>query len=160
MRRRPFGAFDFRAAEVFDESNVAGGVATDDVLIAIAVPIETDRRGQRAKLHLICLLLKINRRQKLRLAVAHLARVFHERHTAVFIANDQIDVAIAIPIHRAGQDHFQLHRQHLAAMPELAAGGIFGRLARASIFKIGKAVDKLATEQIEIAVAIKVREVG
>ena len=159
LQRGPPWPFNFWAAEIFDERNVAGGVAADDVLITVSIPIKPHRRRQRAELHLVGFLLKINRRQKLRQSITHLAGMFDQRHAAVFIAHNEVDVAIAIPIHRARQNHLQLHGQRFTLMRELAAGGIFRRLARAGVFKIREAVHKLAAQQIEIAVPIEVRKV-
>ena len=85
--------------------------------------------------------------------------MFDQRHATILIAHNQINVAVAIPIHRTGQDHFQLHRQRFAVVCELAAGGILGRLTCAGVFKICEAVYKLAAQQIEIAVAIEVRKI-
>ena len=73
---RPTWAFDFWTTEIFDERNVAGGVAANNILIAVAIPINPHRRGQRPEFHLIGFLLKIYRRQKLRQPIANLARVF------------------------------------------------------------------------------------
>src|SRR5262245_3860364 len=65
MAGPPSRLFHAATAEILDESQVASGVAGDDVEVAVGVPIEADRRGQRAELEIIGLLLEIARRQEL-----------------------------------------------------------------------------------------------
>jgi len=108
--RGPFRLLDAGAAEVLEERDVAGTVAADDVGVAVAVPIKPDRRGERAAFQFVCLLLEIARRKKLRRVVSReLAGVLDERHAAVLVADDEVEVAVLVPINRHGRDHLQVH---------------------------------------------------
>ncbi len=75
-----FGLFDFWPAEVFKESDVTRRVASHDVSIAVAVPIESHRRCQRTEFQGVSCLFEINRRRKNRRVIfGELAHVFDKR---------------------------------------------------------------------------------
>jgi hypothetical protein len=44
------------------------------------------------------------------------ARVFHQRHATIFVADDEVEIAVAIPVDRNGDDHLQIHRERGVAM--------------------------------------------
>ena len=161
LRRGPLGMFHARAAEVFEERNVTRRVPTDDVRVAVAVPIETHRRGERAKLHLVGLLLKVARRKEERRVVGgELPGVLDERHAPVFIAHDEVDGPVLVPIKGRRRDHLQVHRERWAvAGLEPASRRVLRRGARAGVFKVGEAIEEFAADQVEIAIAVEVREV-
>ena len=61
------------AVEIFNKSNFTGAVATDKVFITVIVPVGAHRCYERAKLHVLRLLLKISWLRKLRQAINHAA---------------------------------------------------------------------------------------
>ena len=160
LRRRPLRLRDLRAAEVLEELDVARRVAADDVGVAIAVPIKSDRRGERTALQRAGFLLEILRLlEDGRLVRSELARVLDEGHTSIFIATDEILVAVLVPIESHWRDHFQIHAQMLARrIGDANALRIHRRGACAGVLKIGEFVQELTAQQIEIAIAIEVLE--
>ena len=145
-----------RAAEIFDEGDVAGAIARDEVLVAVAVPIDRVGRGERTEFHVGRKLAEIARRQKLRHPADGFPRVFDERHAAVFITDDQVEITVAVEVHRGGRDHAEVHFHGEAGAREFAAGSVNGLGARARIFVIGETVAELAADEVEVAVAIEV----
>ena len=109
--------------------------------------------------------------------------VLQERHAAVFVADDEVDVAVLVPVERHGRDHLEVHRQGPRRAGE--GGRLAGRLPgggpglrvgtgrnrqasawrvawlgpRPDVFVVGEAIEELAAEHVEVAVAIEVREV-
>ena len=148
------------AAEIFKKADVTGGVAAHDVIVAVAVPINRHRRGKRAELYARRLLPKKSRRGKKWRAIGHAAGVLDECHPAVLLSNDQVHVAVAVPVDRARHDHLKIHFQFAAVgLPEPLTGEIAGLRPRAGVFKISQPVEKLAADEIQIAVGVVVREV-
>ena len=96
-----------------------------------------------------------------RAAVIDFARVFHQGDSSVFVADDQIEIAVAIPVEGRRRDHLQIHHQRFA-VARLAASGpaaYSGSVAAADVLEIREAIQELAAQQIEIAVAVEVSEV-
>ncbi len=163
---RYFGAAHFGfstpgSAQVLDQRDVAGRVAADDVGVPVAIPIEAARRRQRPELHVIGLLLEITRREELRRAIrGQFAGVFDERHAAVLVAHDQVDVPVLVPVDRGRRDHLQVHHQRLAVGGlQPFAGRVFRRGARPKVLEVSEAIQELATQQIQVAVAVEVGKV-
>ena len=94
-------------------------------------------------------------------SVGQLAGVLDQRHAAVLVADDQVEVAVAVPVERDRHDHLQVHRQRARRrrVVSRSAGGVLRRRARADVLEVRKAVEELAAEQVEVAVAVEVGEV-
>ena len=119
------------------------------------------RRDEGPKLQRVGLLAKIPWLLEDRPTCGLRQHVFHKRHAAILIPHNQIDVAIGIPVDRGGRDHLQVHGERLAIVGgQLEARRILRLPARADVLEVGEAVEKLTAEQIEVAVAIEVGEVG
>ena len=89
------------------------------------------------------------------------SEVFDERDAAVFVANDEIKVSVAIPIESGGRDHLDVHDEWVSvAALEFDSVGVDRFRAGAGVLEVGEAVEKFAAEEIEVAVAIEVAEVG
>ena len=159
-RRGPFRILDTFAAEVLDEGDVTGGVAADDVGVAVAIPIEAGWGGERTELHLIGLLLEVARLGVDGRFVVILAGVLDEGHAAVFVAADEVEVAVLVPVDRGRRDHFEIHREIATRVGLDARDKRILRLgARAGVLEIGEPIEELAAEQVEISVAIEVAEI-
>ena len=74
----PLGQVVFAETKVLKEANVPGGVAAEDVVQTVAVPVDHEGRGQRPELQRVRFLLKIDRLMEKRHAVAHLAAVLDQ----------------------------------------------------------------------------------
>ena len=106
---------DARAAFVGEQLDITGRVARENIGVAVAVPIDADRRGQRAALELVGPLLEVGRRQKDRPAIGvQPAGVFHQRHAAIFVADHEVQIVVLVPIEGDRHDHLQVHCQRLA----------------------------------------------
>ena len=159
-RRCPFRLLDALAAQILDEGDIARRVAADEIGVAIAIPIETDGCDESAEFHLIGLLLEIARLGIHGRFVVELAGVLNEGHTTVFIAADQVEVAILVPVDRGWRDHFEIHREILARVGFEANAECILRLgAAAGVLEVGEAVEELAAEQVEVAVVVEVAKV-
>ena len=160
-RRGPLRLLNAGAAEVLEELEVARRVAAEDVDVAVAVPIEADGRGERAALQVIGLLLEVARREELRRAVGgELAGVQQQRDAPVLVADDEVGMAVLVPVERDRDDHLQVHRERLAVRQLHATTRCVARLrARADVLEVGEAVEELAAQQVEVAVAVEVHEV-
>src|SRR5688572_15177502 len=88
------------APNVLDKANVTGRVAGHEVLKAVAVEIDGVRRGDGTEFHVLRLLAKITRLQKLRHAVHHASGVLDQRHAAVLVADDKVRMTVAIEVIR------------------------------------------------------------
>jgi len=147
-------------AEVLDEAELAGRVAGDDVLVAVAVPIEADRRGQGAELDLVGLLLKEPRRPERRHVLDHSAGILQQGDPAVLLADHQIHVAVAVPIHGRRHDHAEGHGERLAVAGKVATGRVPWLGPRADVLKPRESVDELAADDVQVAVAVEVSQAG
>ena len=145
-----------RAAEVFDERDVARAIAGDEILVAIAVPIDGVGRGEGAEFHIGSELTEIARRQKLRHAVDSLARVFDEGHAAIFVAADDVQETIAVKINRRRRDHAQIHFDRDTCAHERASRRVDRFHARAGVFVEGEAVAEFSADQVELSGAAEI----
>ena len=160
LRRPPFRQAVFRFSQVFKTANVSSRVPAKNIFVTVIVPIVGKWRGECSELQGIGLLLKVSRLVKYRHAIDVSSCVLNERDATIFIADDQIHIAIAVPIDGCRRDHLQIHHQRLAvAVRQFASRGVLRRLPTTDILEPGKAVEKLAADQIQIAVTIKVRKV-
>ena len=98
------------AIEILEEGNVAGGVSRDDVFVAIAVPVVSDRGGESSKLEVVGFLLEVSWWQEIGSSVGiDLSGVFHEGDASVFIPHNEVLVAVLIPIDGGRSDHLHMH---------------------------------------------------
>ncbi len=159
-RRSPFWLLHAFAAEVFDEGDIPGGVAADEIGVAIAIPIKTNGRDEGTEFHLIGLLLEVARLGIDGRFGVKFSGVLDEGHAAIFIAADEIEVAVFVPVDGRRRDHFEIHREVLACVGfEADAEGILRLCAGAGVLEVGEAVEELAAKQVEIAIAIEVAKV-
>jgi len=76
-------------------------------------------------------------------------------HRSIFVANDEVEVAVLVPVKGNGHDHLQV-RLHT----EAAARGVLRLCAGADVLEVRESVEELAADEIEISVAVEVREAG
>src|SRR5262245_24589900 len=90
-----------------------------------------------------------------------LSAVFDESDAAVFVADNQVMVAVFVPVEGDGNDHLEVHRERIAGGGfQALAGGVARSSARADVFEVGEAIEEFATEEVEVAVVVKIFEVG
>jgi hypothetical protein len=112
--RGPFGSAILRHAEILEEGDVAGGVAAEDVLLSVAVPVDHEGSGERSELQRIGLLLEIGGLMEDGESGVDLAGVLDQGDAAVLVSDDEVEVAIVVPIDRSGRDHLHVHHERLA----------------------------------------------
>ena len=152
---------DAWAAEVFKELNETCCVAAQDIDVAISIPIKTAWSRQGSAFQRIGFLLKILWSRKQGQPVSHLIQVFNECDPTVFVSNDQVLISIAVPIKRDRDNHLDGHVKHLAAVVlKRSTSGILGFRSRSDVLDESELVEKLATQQIQVAVFVQVNEVG
>ena len=99
---------------------------------------------------------EVPRLREARHALRRTAQILHERHTAVLVADDQVDVAVAVPVDGGRRDHLQVHPDWTAVRFEPPPRSEARRLARAHVLEVGETVEELPADQIEVAVAVEV----
>src|SRR5690606_9238317 len=95
LRRSPF---DRVSTKIFNESNLTFGIACNDILPPVTVPIVSNRRCKYSELYLVGLLPEKFWRQEARNTVNDLAGMFHERYSACLFAYNKIHPAIIVQI--------------------------------------------------------------
>ena len=148
------------AVEIFDEGDVASGVACDNVVVTITVPVDAVRRDKGAELDVLGLLHEVDGGQELGYAVFDFTGMLHERDGTVFFADDKVHVAIFIPVDGGGHNHTEIHGEAFTVGGDHFTGCVVGCCARADVFEIGEVVDKAAAEEIEIAIVVEIGKVG
>ena len=144
------------AVEVFEKGDVSGGVSRDNIFVSVVVPIDADGGGEGPEFEIVCFLLEIFGCEELRGAVwVDNPGVFHEGDSSVFVACDKILVAVPVPIDGGGGDHLDVH-----VVGEPDASSIDRSLGGAGIMKISETIKEFAAEDVKIAIAIEVDDVG
>ena len=117
------------------------------------------------------------------MVIGELPGVLDISHASVFVADDEVELAVLVPIERDGGDHLEVHGQrtrrtrqgfgferslpsrrtcaggHARRHGQPASGGILGLSPRSYILEIGEAVQELSAKEIQIPVAVEVREI-
>jgi hypothetical protein len=153
---------DARPAQVLKPLDEACRVARQDVVVAIAIPIDPHWRGQGSALERVGFLLEIHRRAEHGGAVARdPSGVLDERDTTILVAHDEVNVPVAVPVERHRHDHLQFHRQRPAVFSaELDTGLIFRSGAGADVSKIGETIEERPAEQVEVAITVEILDIG
>ena len=95
----------------------------------------------------------------MRHAVNHLPRIFHQSHAPVFLAHNQINVTVLVPVQRYRHDHAQVHLDRFAHISQILARGILRTGARSDVFEPGEFIDELAAYQVQVAVAVEIGKI-
>jgi hypothetical protein len=88
------------------------------------------------------------------------AGILDQRDPAILIPDDQIEIAITIPVEGDRDDHLQIHRQRSSAeVFQSPPGGVDRLCSRPGILEVGEAVEKFTRQQVEITIPVEVLEV-
>src|SRR5690606_18401998 len=109
----PFGEVVLPFTEIFEKGDVAGGVAAEDVVETVAVPVDHVGGREGTELEGVGLLLKEYRLVENGKPVPDLAAVFDQGDPAVLVSDDEIDVPVAGPVVGGRGDHLHVHDERL-----------------------------------------------
>ena len=117
------------------------------------------------------------------MVVSELAGVLDISDASVLVADDKVELTVLVPIERDGGDHLEVHGQrtrrprqclgferslpsrrtrprgHSRRQGQPPSGGILGLGPRPDVLKIGETVQELAAQEIQVSVAVEVREI-
>ena len=87
--------------------------------------------------------------------------VLDEGNSSIFVADDQVQIAVSIPVEGDGNNHLKFHLQYRTVGSRQRLSPRVTRFTSSSdVFEIRETVEKFTADQVQIAICVKVTKIG